>query len=171
MAQTARAAPQHLVGRAEMEEAQRSWAVRSAPAANRAQGGVLRRARAAQVEAARRRLALGAHWLAAAGQARVEKRVLEALAAPAAKRLLEARPARVGRSDQGERQAPAANRVRQGRTAPAAAVPPGVPQAEAPAARATVRPAALVARLGQGVSRRRVDPLGRRTSGTCRSFP
>ncbi len=51
------------------------------------------------------------------------------------------------------------------------AAPRAVQLAEARAARVAARPAALEARLGPGASRPRVDPAGRRTSGTCRSFP
>jgi hypothetical protein len=176
MAQTAQADRRPLEGRAEME-AQRSWAVRAAPVANRAREVVPRarevvlRARAAQLEAARRQPPLGAHWLAAALPTLGAKRVLEAQAAPAARQVLEDRPDQVERPVQGERQAQAVNRLRQGGPALAASVRPGVPQAEAPPALVADRPAALGVRLRLGASRVRADPAGRRTSGTCRSLP
>src|SRR5450759_4199066 len=46
----------------------------------------------------------------------------------------------------------------------------GVPQVEAPPARAAARPAVLEARRGPGASRPRVEPSRARTSGNCRPF-
>jgi len=96
MPRTAWAARLRLVGRPEME-ASLHWGASAAPAANRAQGvllraravqlevarprlaqGVLPRARVVLPEAARPRLTLGAHWLVAERAAPVAKRVPEA---------------------------------------------------------------------------------------------